>query len=291
MNNEPIKFPTNENALRSFNNFRKESNSNCFLNPKLISKKTPSTNNASNLSYFSRVNTSPAKVKNFDDESKEFPGSKAMTLGKTVTRSQNIFLNEEAKDNHTNAESKFSYHPKCYKPSLNSTESHHKVLEYSKTKRFEEDQAKFSDRFILENEATHTNANSELNISVSNLKQDEEKIVIEEPEYSPEELAKMSKNSRLLYYESRLPVPINKKDDEKFKLLKMKEMKRESLPAYKSAQTMDFRDTPKNQKEFKEGNNYFYLRITVPHAKEEKNVPFCKKKILFINYFAKSCDL
>jgi hypothetical protein len=257
MNNEPIKFPKNENGLRSFNNSRAESN--IFLNPKLISKKTPSTNNASNLSYFSRVNTSPAKVKNFHEESKEVPGSKAMTLGKTATRSQNLFINEEAKDNYINAESKYSYHPKIYKPSLNSTESHHKVLEYSKTKRFEEDQAKYSDRFILENDSTHTNANSELNISVSNLKQDDEKIVIEEPEYSPEELAKMSKNSRLIYYESRLPVPIDKKDDEKFKLLKMKEMKRDSLPAYKSAQTMDFRDTPKNQKEFREGKLSLFL--------------------------------
>lgn len=242
MSTETFDNRKKENEKTSFN--YSSNKANLFVSKKIFSKKTPSTNNSLNLSYFTRVNTSPAKVKlSHLNDSKEQLNSKGLTIGKNVTRSQCIFPREEEKDSIFYEESKLGYCPQIYKPSLNSTESHHKIIEYSKSKKFKEDQVKFAD--VLQQTISIGNEKE-------NLISSEEKEITEQ-ELTTEQLAQMSKNSRLIYYESRLPVPIEKKDDEKFKLLKMKEMKRESLPNCKSAQIYDYSGTPRNQKEFRGG--------------------------------------
>ena len=58
--------------------------------------------------------------------------------------------------------------------------------------------------------------------------------------------------ARYLELQKNLPVPIDRKDDEKFKILKMREMKKESISANKSTQIEDLQ-TPPHQRSFQNG--------------------------------------
>ncbi len=269
MNDQVYNFRQNENVKNlTFNSFKMPEEAKPFLKQKVFSKVTPSI--LTNTNYYSRGPTSPAKVRSYFERQEEVSDSKAKTIGKAQTRSQNLFFDEnnysifshqennlEPRSFEDKKESIFGYRPHIDKPSLNSTESHNKLIEYSKTRKFLEDKEYFAEvspnRLEEETELNQSN----LNLSMNNAHTDneaQEKIIFEEPEYSNEEFAKLSKNSRLMYAESKLAVPIEKKDDENFKLLKMREMKRRTLPAFKSAQTKDLCSTPKNQKDFREGN-------------------------------------
>ena len=91
--------------------------------------------------------------------------------------------------------------PSSSKPSLNTLSSRNKLIEYSHSKKYREDKIEFCPDFQKE-ETTLTNSSPE-------------------PIDEYEEL--------LLYQQNHLPVPIEKKNDEKFKILKMKQMKRLSV--------------------------------------------------------------
>ena len=106
------------------------------------------------------------------------------------------------------------------KPTLTSQSSKKFLLEYSKSKKYEEDKELYNEIYnkegktnlskILDNENNSNYNNNNLNDTID--------------EY--QEL--------LLNQEKNLPVPIEKKNDEKFKLMKMRQMKRKSFPANKS---------------------------------------------------------
>ena len=112
---------------------------------------------------------------------------------------------------------KFFYSPSysINKPTLTSQSSKKFLLEYSKSKKYEEDKELYNEMYkdnkskIFDNENNNYNSNN-LNDTID--------------EY--QEL--------LLNQEKNLPVPIEKKNDEKFKLMKMRQMKRKSFPANKS---------------------------------------------------------
>ena len=112
---------------------------------------------------------------------------------------------------------KFFYSPSysINKPTLTSQSSKNFLLEYSKSKKYEEDKELYNEMYkdnkskIFDNENNNYNSNN-LNDTID--------------EY--QEL--------LLNQEKNLPVPIEKKNDEKFKLMKMRQMKRKSFPANKS---------------------------------------------------------
>ena len=102
------------------------------------------------------------------------------------------------------------------KPTLTSQSSKNFLLEYSKSKKYEEDKELYNEIKNKENKLNiskkldNENNNNNLNDTID--------------EY--QEL--------LLNQEKNLPVPIEKKNDEKFKLMKMRQMKRKSFPANKS---------------------------------------------------------
>ena len=112
---------------------------------------------------------------------------------------------------------KYFYSPSysINKPTLTSQSSKKFLLEYSKSKKYEEDKELYNEMYksnkskIFDNENNNYNSNN-LNDTID--------------EY--QEL--------LLNQEKNLPVPIEKKNDEKFKLMKMRQMKRKSFPANKS---------------------------------------------------------
>ena len=113
---------------------------------------------------------------------------------------------------------KFFYSPSysLNKPTLTSQSSKNFLLEYSKSKKYEEDKELYNEIKNKENKSNiskkldNENNNNNLNDTID--------------EY--QEL--------LLNQEKNLPVPIEKKNDEKFKLMKMRQMKRKSFPANKS---------------------------------------------------------
>jgi hypothetical protein len=117
---------------------------------------------------------------------------------------------------------KYFYSPSysLNKPTLTSQSSKKFLLEYSKSKKYEEDKELYNEIYnkegktnlskILDNENNSNYNNNNLNDTID--------------EY--QEL--------LLNQEKNLPVPIEKKNDEKFKLMKMRQMKRKSFPANKS---------------------------------------------------------
>jgi hypothetical protein len=117
---------------------------------------------------------------------------------------------------------KYFYSPSysINKPTLTSQSSKKFLLEYSKSKKYEEDKELYNEIYnkegktnlskILDNENNSNYNNNNLNDTID--------------EY--QEL--------LLNQEKNLPVPIEKKNDEKFKLMKMRQMKRKSFPANKS---------------------------------------------------------
>ena len=100
------------------------------------------------------------------------------------------------------------------KPSLNSQSSKKFILEYSQSKKYLEDK-----EFIKKEESEKL---KEKEIKINNNKNN----ILNEAIDEYQEL--------ILNQEKNLPVPIEKKNDEKYKLLKMRQMKRKSCPQNKS---------------------------------------------------------
>ena len=131
------------------------------------------------------------------------------------------------------------------KPMLNSTASKSFMQEYSKSKQFQEDSKYIS----LESISDIYNKEK---ISTKNIS---EEIIKEEDEYSLNDLEELIK-----YQESHLPVPIKEKDNENFKILTMKKMKRKTMPPNKSVRKFAEDKEPYYEKEFRITNSFCKLR-------------------------------
>ena len=131
------------------------------------------------------------------------------------------------------------------KPMLNSTASKSFMQEYSKSKQFQEDSKYIS----LESISDIYNKEK---ISTKNIS---EEIIKEEDEYSLNDLEHLIK-----YQESHLPVPIKEKDNENFKILTMKKMKRKTMPPNKSVRKFAEDKEPYYEKEFRITNSFCKLR-------------------------------
>ena len=117
--------------------------------------------------------------------------------------------------NNNNTTQKAPIIPFSSKPSLTSTSSRNKLLEYKLSKKYrEEDSIEYQ--------------------RLTNKKVLFEVHKVEQPKETIDEFEEL-----IHYQQQNLPVPIEKKDDEKFKLLKMKQMKRLSLPSNKSVRKYD----------------------------------------------------
>lgn len=104
------------------------------------------------------------------------------------------------------------------KPSLNCCESKNLMFHYSKSNRYQEDKAFFSKEEII----------------------------------NQEEADKLAYKKRIEEIIKQLPVPLEKKNDERFKLKAIKQMRRETLPPNQSAKNSDIQEN-QHQKVFRIG--------------------------------------
>ena len=134
---------------------------------------------------------------------------------------------------------------KC-KPMINSTASKTFMKEYSISKRYEEDKALLFPSIEEKETFSKESKNDESAENEENIK--------ENNEY--EELLK--------YQENNLPVPIEQKDNEKFKILKMKQMKRLSMPPNKSVKKYGEDLEANYEKEFRINNAFSTMKKKKP---------------------------
>ena len=158
---------------------------------------------------------------------------------------------------------------KC-KPMINSTASKSFMKEYSISKRYQEDKSLFPSigetEIIPENEKIKE---IEIEKSISN-KSDTEK---DEEDNNDIDL---DFQELLEYQEKNLPIPIELKDNENYKILKIKEMKRLSMPPYKSVKKYGEEIKAKYEKDF---------RINIFYSSIKKKKPINSLKRLYSSNF------
>lgn len=135
----------------------------------------------------------------------------------TKANSSLKFLNENPNNQNTNNFNNFS---KNSPPKINSLSSKLFLLEYSKSKRFEEDK-KMTEQMKKNDE-------------------NKNKIIYEENNEKDTQNESLQKYKELIQFqEKNLIVPLEKKNDEIYKIRKMKLIKRESVPPNKSVRKFD----------------------------------------------------
>jgi hypothetical protein len=159
---------------------------------------------------------------------------------------------------------------KC-KPMINSTASKSFMKEYSISKRYQEDKLTLFNsigetEIIPEKEKIKE---IEIEKSISN-KSDTEK---DEEDNNDIDL---DFQELLEYQEKNLPIPIELKDNENYKILKIKEMKRLSMPPYKSVKKYGEEIKAKYEKDF---------RINIFYSSIKKKKPINSLKRLYSSNF------
>jgi len=264
---------------------------NLEINPFLDNFSPYLKQNGTRKSFYSRAITTPVKVKNdydqenllsthYDstiDKNNQYLIGKIQGFNDSVTSffprfdgkendffSPNLHSLSTANTNrfssNSNARNQVKYlisdgKPLESKPTLNMVESRNKLIAFSKTRKFENEQMEFN--------RLKRDEPKEISITQSEEKKSDEKIPDQKEvnsscvENSAEELKEESEedayNKKIKDQIANLPVPLNKKDDENFKLLKMKEMKKKSLPPNKSAKAYDADLVPAHQRDMING--------------------------------------
>ena len=147
------------------------------------------------------------------------------------------------------------------KPMINSTSSKAFMYEYSKSKKYQEDKINFfsTTESSCEEQFPHQCSNKIIFPSIETQSPILEDLDDSRYDMDIEELLK--------YQESNLPVPLKKKDDENFKILSMKKMKRKTMPPNKSVRRFAEDIEPLYEKEFRIQNNFCkLLRRKVVHS-------------------------
>lgn len=147
------------------------------------------------------------------------------------------------------------------KPMINSTASKTFMKEYSISKRYQED------KLALFPSIQETEIIPEKEKSISD-KLDTEKDEDDNDDIDFQEL--------INYQEKNLPIPIEQKDNEIYKILKMKEMKRLSMPPYKSVKKCGEEIEAKYEKDF---------RIKIFYSSIKKKKPINSLKRLYSSSF------
>ena len=138
------------------------------------------------------------------------------------------------------------------KPMLNSTSSKAYMKEYSKSKRYQEDKLYFfSTTDTVEEQALNPLPHKLIFTSTET-----KSPILEDMEDTDEN---MEIEDLIKFQESNLPVPIKKKDDENFKILTMRKMKRKTMPPNKSVRKFAEDIEPLYEKEFRIQNSYCHL--------------------------------
>ena len=138
------------------------------------------------------------------------------------------------------------------KPMLNSTSSKAYMKEYSKSKRYQEDKLYFfSTTDTVEEQALNPLPHKLIFTSTET-----KSPILEDMEDTDEN---MEMEDLIKFQESNLPVPLKRKDDENFKILTMRKMKRKTMPPNKSVRKFAEDIEPLYEKEFRIQNNYCHL--------------------------------
>ena len=138
------------------------------------------------------------------------------------------------------------------KPMLNSTSSKAYMREYSKSKRYQEDKLYFfSTTDTVEEQALNPLPHKLIFTSTET-----KSPILEDMEDTDEN---MEIEDLIKFQESNLPVPLKRKDDENFKILTMRKMKRKTMPPNKSVRKFAEDIEPLYEKEFRIQNNYCHL--------------------------------
>ena len=135
------------------------------------------------------------------------------------------------------------------KPMLNSTSSKAYMNEYSKSKRYQEDKLYFFSTADTSDDQAINPLPHKLLFTSTETKSP----ILEDTDEN------MEIEDLIKFQESNLPVPIKKKDDENFKILTMRKMKRKTMPPNKSVRKFAEDIEPLYEKEFRIQNNYCHL--------------------------------
>ena len=138
------------------------------------------------------------------------------------------------------------------KPMLNSTSSKAYMNEYSKSKKYQEDKLYFFSTADTVEEQVINPLPHKLIFTSTETKSP----ILEDMEDTDEN---MDMEDLIKFQESNLPVPLKKKDDENFKILTMRKMKRKTMPPNKSVRKFAEDIEPLYEKEFRIQNNYCHL--------------------------------
>ena len=153
------------------------------------------------------------------------------------------------------------------KPMMNSTASKTLIKEYAESKRYKED------KLVLFPSIKESNKEKENNININNnINNNDISNIKENYESDTDDIEEIIK-----YQEKHLPVPLSKKDDEKYKILKMKQMKRISMPSNKSVRKFAEDIEPKYEKEFRIHNAFSSMK--------KKKPVHSTRRIYFSNFF------
>ena len=147
-----------------------------------------------------------------------------------------------------NKDSIESYLP-C-KPMLNSTASKSFMQEYSKSKKYQEDLKSLPDS---DSPRILQKSNQIQSDSLTNdIIEEENSIISTNSIYD-------DLDELIQYQKDHLPVPIKEKDNENFKILTMKKMKRKTMPPNKSVRKFAEDREPQYEKEFRINNDFCKL--------------------------------
>ena len=158
------------------------------------------------------------------------------------------------------------------KPMMNSTASKTLVKEYSESKRYKEDKLILFPSIEESNNEKNYNINNKNDIINNNENNNDISNIREYNEYDTDDVEEIIK-----YQEKHLPVPLSKKDDEKYKILKMKQMKRLSMPYNKSVRKFAEDIEPQYEKEFRIHNAFSSMK--------KKKPVHSTRRIYFSNFF------
>ena len=158
------------------------------------------------------------------------------------------------------------------KPMMNSTASKTLVKEYSESKRYKEDKLILFPSIEESNNEKNYNINNKNNDVNNNDNNNDISNIREYNEYDTDDVEEIIK-----YQEKHLPVPLSKKDDEKYKILKMKQMKRLSMPYNKSVRKFAEDIEPQYEKEFRIHNAFSSMK--------KKKPVHSTRRIYFSNFF------
>ena len=161
------------------------------------------------------------------------------------------------------------------KPMINSTASKTFMKEYSISKRYQEDKLSLFPS-IVETEIIPEKENpKETEKEIEKEKSISDKSDTEKDEDENNDID-LDFKSLLIYQENNLPVPISKKNNETFKILKIQEMKRLSMPPYKSVKKYGEEIEGKYEKDF---------RINMFYSSMKKKKPVSSLKRLYSSNF------